>query len=1056
MYQPGFCGRIVSVSDNYMLHQGTNLPQIKLDRSSERRHLTVLFSDLSDSTALAESVDNEHFQGFLEQVFQCFERIIPRHGGIISQIRGDGVFAMFGFDSREDEGRRATEAALDLHEAIKNLTLVTRYPGFTCPTMHSGIHSGLVLAMEGDQLLGRYVLVGAAASLASRLADEADADEILVSAGSLGGDAHFFELKERRHIKLKGQNEPLAIFSVTGRSRANTRFEARQHRGLARITGRDLHFNELNAQLEVTKAVRSLQVQVIWGEGGIGKTRLVEEFLEQIPKNINTVVLKGYCESYLNSEPLQPLLQIWRQAFELQLNTPGGLRDNVIATHLEEAVRRISPALEPHLPVYQALLVPAVSSVPVAEYAAIEATVALLKALSLPQSDDSQQTPRTLVLFIDDWQWADDATRRIYPALQKLADLPILAIFASREAIPETDLRGQSAQQLELQRLTHLQTRRLIGSLLPEVDSTVARHIEQASGGNPLFLEELCHSIERGAANRWDAEATGEIPNVLNGLIEARIASLPTRQREVVRAAAVVGYVSPIWLVTFLTGLEPGDEAFQRLAELDVLFPGDADQTLKFKHGITRNVVLNSIGLDERRSMHSNVAGAIERYYKSEQRDDLLELLAYHHCEGGNFQSAAHYCTLAGDKALQTGAVDRGRQQYQAALLALDQLDWDEKIYQRWMSVAQQLAFSSLYDTRDEFIQTYHRAVALANEHGGVEDNIDAEYWLAIVHYALGNAPAALDHSKRFLALVPKLRDNPGKAAQCYATGGVMAAAACRYNEAIEAIDNALRVQRPYKTNPRLSFAFAYTLSARALVHGDMGEFDKAYACFDEAQELLHGKTHQTQSSITSMRSAVSLWQGDWNQALDYADRTIEYAERMGSRYVVAIASAQRAYARYHLADADAADDLARTLDWFDAYDQALWTSLHYSWICEVMVEQGHYEVAHKAAERVFQRSEQQEYLGESVACCALAALPAEHQRADPAALFARARAAATQRQSVREHALIDLREAQWFYRRGELEPARGRLARCQPEFDRLRMGWHLQESEALKQQLSD
>ncbi len=1032
---------------NTMQQQGSHSGEKNPARSSQRRHLTVLFSDLSDSTALAESVDSERFQAFLEQIFQCFERIIPLHGGIISQIQGDGVFAMFGFDSREDEGRRATEAALDLHEAVKNLTLDTHYPGFAYPTMHSGIHSGLVLAVEGDQLLGRYVLVGAAANLASRLADEADADEILVSADTLGADAHFFELKNRRSLKLKGQTEGLTTFSVVGRSQVNTRFEARQHRGLARITGRDPQLNELSAQLELTRVTRSLHVQVIWGEGGIGKTRLVEDFLKLIPASGSDIgILKGYCESYLHSEPLQPILQIWRQAFELQLNFPGGLRDSVIAVQLEEAARRISPSLSEYLPIFQTLLVPSTSNVSITEYAAIEATVVLLRALA----HSKEGSARTLVLFIDDWQWADDATRRIYQALPQLADLPIFVLFASREAIPEADQRRQSARQLELHGLSNSQAYRMIRSVLPEVDSRVAVHIEQASGGNPLFLEELCHSIERGTANRWYEDSAEQIPNVLNALIEARVANLAPRHKELVRAAAVIGNVCPIWLITFLTGVRPKDEDFLKLAELDVLFPGDTAQTLKFKHGITRHVVLNSIGLDERMSMHRSVANAIEQHYKAEKRDELLELLAYHHREGGNYPQAAHYAALAGDKSLQAGAVDRGRQHYQVALQSLDRLEWDEKTYRNWMTVAQQLAFSSLYDTRRDSIPTYERAIALANEHGGAEDIIDAEYWLGIVQYALGNAPAAIEHSERFLSLLPQLEDNPGKVVQCIASGGFMAAAACQYEKAARAMDSALDAQRPYKSNPRLSYAFAYSLCTRAMVHGDIGEFEQAYACFDEAEALLHGSTHQTQSSVTSMRSAVSLWFGDWSQALDYADRTIEYAERMGSRYVVAIANAQRAFARYHLGHEDAVDDLARTLDWFDAYDQALWTSLHYSWICEVMVREGRFEAARKSADRVFQRVKNLERLGESVTCCALAMLPAQYRNEEPTALFARARESATVRHSRREHALIDLREAEWFYQIGSIGLARERLEECQPIFKDLQMGWHIDESRRL------
>ena len=161
-------------------------------RRAQRRHLTALFSDLSDSTALASSVDPEEFAELLDALNRTFEQIILRHGGTILQVRGDGVFAVFGMEAREDEGRRATEAALELHHAVKNIAFTSPLPGFSGLTMHTGIHAGLVLAVEGDEVMGRFVLVGDAANLASRLSDVAGPDEILVSEASLGTERHFF------------------------------------------------------------------------------------------------------------------------------------------------------------------------------------------------------------------------------------------------------------------------------------------------------------------------------------------------------------------------------------------------------------------------------------------------------------------------------------------------------------------------------------------------------------------------------------------------------------------------------------------------------------------------------------------------------------------------------------------------------------------------------------------------------------------------------------------------------------------------------------------------
>ena len=88
-------------------------------RAAHRRQLTVLFSDLSDSTALTRLLHPEEYAEVLTALRECFEQVIPRHGGTITQVRGDGILAIFGLDAHEDEARRATEAALDLHAAVQ-------------------------------------------------------------------------------------------------------------------------------------------------------------------------------------------------------------------------------------------------------------------------------------------------------------------------------------------------------------------------------------------------------------------------------------------------------------------------------------------------------------------------------------------------------------------------------------------------------------------------------------------------------------------------------------------------------------------------------------------------------------------------------------------------------------------------------------------------------------------------------------------------------------------------------------------------------------------------
>lgn len=200
-----------------------NLPGSNSQKKGARRLLTVLFADLTDSTGLVATMVSEDYADLIATLNEIFNEVIPRHGGHVVQVRGDGVLAVFGLQAREDESRHAVEAALDLHAAVNRIPDPIAQGQFL--SLHSGVHSGLVLMVEGGDVVGSYVLAGDAPHIASRLSDDCGADEILVSEDSLGSDKHFFQISALEYLDLRSLPGPLPAYRVTGRTGIDTRLK---------------------------------------------------------------------------------------------------------------------------------------------------------------------------------------------------------------------------------------------------------------------------------------------------------------------------------------------------------------------------------------------------------------------------------------------------------------------------------------------------------------------------------------------------------------------------------------------------------------------------------------------------------------------------------------------------------------------------------------------------------------------------------------------------------------------------------------------------------------
>jgi class 3 adenylate cyclase/tetratricopeptide (TPR) repeat protein len=1010
-----------------------------------RRYLTLVFSDLCDSTRLGTAMEAEWYAAMLGELRQAYTEVLTRHGGTVVRIQGDGVMALFGYPmTREDDARRATQAVLELHAVVRAMTPDAGTGARVALALHSGIHSGLVLIDEGDVVRGRFELLGTVPNIAARLSDEAGRDEVLVSEETLGPEFRYFDTSPRLYVNLKGRAEPMSAYRILGRSGEAGRQQARRRRRLLPFIGRVDALAMLVQRLALVRQGRPDCVAVL-GAAGVGKTRLVEEFLSrQSPQGCR--VMRGDSETMLSAEPFQPFLQVLRELFGLQHGQPP----DQAAQQVEHRLSEIDPGLVGHAGVLlRALSLPDPSAAFGSPPRRLVADT-LVRALRDLLATLAAQQP--LVLALDDWQWADEASRQTLTAVRAIEDRPILVLVTARE-LAASELRLLGAGALPLQPFSDAEAEQTVQHLLPGLDPFEATTLQHYAGGNALFLEELCHSMAQAPA---DTPRPVGRPHGgaawLDILIESRLSRLPVAQIELLRAAAVVGNVVPTWLLEVLTGCGDDHPLVRALAELDFIFPGERARTLRFKHGITRDVIYDSVGLHQRRAMHLRIAQAVEEHRPPGDSDESLEVLAHHYGAAGQPEQAARFAELAGDKALSASSLDRARLQYRAVLAALDQQPPTRERLLHWIRLTQRLGLACVFDASREDLALFQRAVELADLTGDAGMRAKALYWLAYLHYALGESRACVRQGEQALALARQVGDGPLEVQICATLGQALASSA-DYGPAIELLGQASDIKRHHRSGRGPAVGLAYTLACMAAVQGDRGDFAQASALFDEALEAVRDHLHEVGASIRGWRAAVLLWQGHWQEAHQMAAQAYRIGEQVRSLFSFSMSRAAGGYAQWVLDPSDGAlQGVVEATAWLAPRAGGLFESLNHGWLADGLVGSGRSVEARAHAARALRRGRQRDLLGGAMAARAMAwaaAQAGDRSRAERG--LALALQVAQARDSRHERAVTQWCAARIACHFEAPDQARRWLDPAEAAFESMDMAWHLAQARALR-----
>jgi class 3 adenylate cyclase/tetratricopeptide (TPR) repeat protein len=640
----------------------------------ERKHVTVLFSDLSGYTAMSEKLDPEEVKEIMKRIFEQIKQVIQKYEGFIEKFAGDAVMAIFGVpQAHEDDPIRAIKAAREIHSLVEELSPAVEKKIGQPLSMHSGINTGLVVTGEIDPDKGTHGVAGDALNLASRLSDQAMADEILVGQNTYYRAEGYFTFDDLEPTVVKGKTEPVQIYKVLSQKEKPTT----THRlsGIrAELVGRKVELAELS---EAVKNLHEGQGGIfsICGDAGTGKSRLVEEFKASIDRE-EIQWIEGHAYAYSQNIPYFPIIDLLNRVFQIEESDPAAGVKEKLESGLEQLVGNKQDVI-PYVGGLYSLNYPEVEEVSPEFWKSRlqEAIQAILIALA---------TRSPTVFFLEDLHWADpsfvELLRRAcleirQPAIVLCAYRPTFSLFSSHQI---TSI-GKLYHEIHLQALSPSDAQDMLVSLLKtgSIPPDLKTLVQSKAEGNPFYLEELINSLlESGMLSRDNGNwritkpiAEADISSSIHGLISGRLDHLENETKRILQEASVIGRTFLYEILKKISELKDHiDGELSVLERLDLLRTRSLQPDLEymFKHPLTQEVVYSGLLKKDRQQIHEQIALVMESLFQ-DRLSEFYETLAFHFARGRSVAKAVDYLVKSGEKSLARYAVEESHQYFKKA-----------------------------------------------------------------------------------------------------------------------------------------------------------------------------------------------------------------------------------------------------------------------------------------------------------------------------------------------------------------------------------------------------
>src|SRR5215467_10638185 len=530
----------------------------------ERRHLTVLFCDLVNSTEIAARLDPEEWRDIVARYQHVAAEAVARFEGHVAQYLGDGVLVLFGYPTaHENDAERAIRTGLEIIEEVSALN--ARLDAKRLPALEArvGIHAGPVVVGDSDNKSAN--VFGETPNMAARVQAAAEPNTVVVSAAVYQLVSGLFVVEDRGAQTLKGIDHPVQLYRVIQPTVVRRLVLGGASRVLTPFIGRDEEMRLLLSRWERAREGRG-QVVLVVGEPGIGKSRMVEEFRSRIKQHPHLWV-ECAGEQFFESTPFHTVIEMLDQGLGWRGVESAAERTN----YLERSLELFGMKLGEALPLIAEMLdLPIPEKYPPLMIAPDQKRRRLLAALVGWVFGATRMQP--LVIALEDMHWADPSTLELIQMLvDQCATAPLMLLLTVRPDFHPSWPTRAHHMQLSLNRLNDRQTREMVIGVVAgaPLGKDVIDGVAERTNGVPLYVEELTRAVLERSDATPDARA---IPETLQDSLMARLDRLGTA-KEVAQLAAIIGKDFSYELLRAISPLEETrlTGSLNRLVDADLL-----------------------------------------------------------------------------------------------------------------------------------------------------------------------------------------------------------------------------------------------------------------------------------------------------------------------------------------------------------------------------------------------------------------------------------------------------------------------------------------------------